>query len=249
MFVDLRAIIGMCCVIFLLLPAAAAAQAPTRENPAKTAAEQPAKRVLVWQLSSLGVDPEMADNLESFLRNSVSTLPGLTAISRVELDLALAKPHHEALRSCPGGPSCAAKMGRLVQAEVVVFGSIGRMGAAFSMNLVAVNPKTRRVIAKQRSNVSGSRDLLIPGVRLAVFALLAPERIKGALRIEVQLAGVAITVNGKKVGETPIAGVIEGLSPGMHKVELTKSGYAPFTKDVEIRAFETTRLKVELTSG
>ncbi len=231
---------SLVCLHMVLLHYHATAQA------ADNGAAQITRKVLVWQLSSLGVDPEMAHNLEGFLRNSVSTMPNMRVVSVVDLNLALSKPKNKALKSCTGGPQCAAKMGRLVGAEVVVFGSIGGMGTAFSLSLVAVDPKTAKVVAKKRANVSGSRDLLIPGVRLAAFGLLAPELIKGALRVDVQASAVSISIDGVKVAETPFSGVVEGIAPGKHKVELTKSGFAAFSDEVVIKPFETTRLKVEL---
>jgi hypothetical protein len=53
----------------------------------------------------------------------------------------------------------------------------------------------------------------------------------------------AVNVDGRAAGETPLARI--PLSPGQHSVVLTHPQYQPFTRRVEVRAGETTTLRMD----
>ena len=53
-----------------------------------------------------------------------------------------------------------------------------------------------------------------------------------------------VTVDGRRVGETPLARI--PLAPGSHGVVLTHPDYEPFTRKVDIRPGEVTRLPLRL---
>ncbi len=55
------------------------------------------------------------------------------------------------------------------------------------------------------------------------------------VRIKCQVAGAAVIVDGKAVGTTPLAKAIH-LQPGQHQVQVTKSGYAPYSLAVSVTA-------------
>lgn len=203
-------------------------------------------RVAVTRLDGLGLSQGVVENLAMLLRNSIATIPGFEVIAPAQIDIALRNPRNRAVASCGGGPDCMVKVGKLVGASRVVFGTIGALGQAYSLNLRLLDVGAGKELAREQANVSGNRDLLIPEVRLAAFKLLAPERIRGALRIEIDAEGVQVEVDGVDAGTTPLRAPIEGLSPGEHVVRLRRPGYAELQQTVVVRPFETTRLKVAL---
>jgi hypothetical protein len=57
----------------------------------------------------------------------------------------------------------------------------------------------------------------------------------GKLRIQCSTAGAEISVDGKSVGQAPIADLIWAM-PGKHQVTARQEGYAPAIEDVEVNA-------------
>ena len=202
------------------------------------------KKVAVLELSGLGTS-DITKNLEQYLRNSLATISGFQVISLVDVQMVLQDPKNRAVAACGGGPDCATKVGKLVGSDVVIIGSITGLGEAFSLNLRALDVQRNKELARYQANVSG-RDKLIPEVRLAAYRLVAPERIKGWLVVEIDVAGVGIEIDGTSVGTTPLAEPLANLAPGKHVVVIKRPGYVPFQQEFVIRPFEPTKLKIEL---
>lgn len=203
-------------------------------------------RVAVTRVEGLGLSQGVVDNLQMLLRNSIATMPGFEIIGPVQVDMALRNPRNRAVAECGGGSDCMVRVGKLVGADRLVFGTIGALGEAYSLNLRLLDVVAGKEIAREQANVSGNRDLLIPEVRLAAFRLVAPDRIRGALRVEIDVAGVEIEIDGVNAGVTPLTAPIEGLTPGAHVVRLRRPGYSELQQSFVIRPFETTRLRVTL---
>jgi hypothetical protein len=207
-------------------------------------------RVAVLELGALGMSSGMRKNLELLVTNSIATMPGYRVIPAVDIQMAMRDPRNKAVAECSGGPDCAVQIGRLVGADLVVFGTISTIGEAFSLDLRAMDAKRGRAKARQKSRISGTRDVLIPEVRLATYKLIAPDRIRGALLIEIDVEGVEIEIDGQRVGVTPLAKPVEDLTPGPHIVVLKRPGFSEFRREFEIKPFETAKLKLELgTAG
>ncbi len=217
--------------------------------PPALAQESPPERpvqVAVLELNALGLSTAMRKNLELLVRNSIATIPRHRVTPPIEVQMALQDPRHKAIAECGGGPECAVKVGRLVKADLVVFGTISTIGEAFSLNLRVMETRTGKETARQQSRISGNRDLLIPEVRLAAYKLVAPERIRGSLLIDIDVAGVEVEIDGKKIGVTPLSKPVEDLLPGPHVVVLKRPGFSEFQQEFVIKPFETARLKLEL---
>jgi len=142
---------------------------------------------------------------------------------------------------CGGGPECAIKIGKLVTADVVIIGSISGLGDTFSLNLRALDVARAKELARYKANVLG-RDKLIPEVRLAAYQLVAPERIKGWLVVDIETPGVGIEIDGTPAGTTPFKSPLDNLSPGRHVVIIKRPGYPPLTQEFVMRPFEPTEL-------
>lgn len=219
-----------------------AATAPVAEVPAR---KGPVK-VAVLELGALGLSSAMRKNLELLVSNSIATISGFKVIPGVDVQMAMQDPRNKAVAECGGGPECAVRVGRIIGADLVLFGTISTIGEAFSLNLRVVDVPSARETARQQSRISGNRDLLIPEVRLATYKLVAPEKIRGALLIEIDIAGVEVEIDGAKIGVTPLDRPIEDLTPGAHVVVLKRPGYSEFQQEFTIKPFETAKLKLEL---
>lgn len=244
-----------CCISVLLMAAAP----PTIKAPSPGKKSRPARsdrggrysatRVAVLELASLGLPEEMRRNLEILLNNSVRTMAGMQSISTLDVQMLLQNPKYTDLAACGGGPQCARRIGQAIGADVVVFGTLAGIGDSFSLNLRALIPATGQELGRQKVDVVGSRDVLIPAIRLAAFRLLAPEQVHGALMVDTNVDGVLIVVDGQSAGTTPLSKPIEHLSEGEHTVVVTREGYEPLTETLQIKPFETTRLRLQLRSS
>jgi len=206
------------------------------------------RKVLVGELTGLGLDERIVEAFQNYMQSSLQTIDGVTLVSRIDLDFALADKRNRRYRTCKGLPRtrCAVGRGELVGADVVVHGTITSLGEAFNVNLRAVGVKERRVLGKYSAAISGSRDQLIPKVRLAAFELIAPDKVLGSLFVETDVSGVAIEIDGKSVGTTPLDDPVTNLTPGKHVLVLRRPGFKEVRQEFTIEAFETARLKVEL---
>ncbi len=231
----------------LLVAALVLAQAkPPAAAPAAAPAQSDRTKVLVLELSGLGIRADLVKNLEQYLRSSIATIEGFQVIAQAELQIALSDPKNRAVKECGGGMGCAVQAAKLVGADVVVYGSISALGQAYSMNVRAVSAHDGKEMTRQQATLSGSRDLLIPETRLTAFRLIAPDKIRGWLLVDIDLAGVDVEVDGKPVGKTPLAKPIENLTPGEHVVVFKRPGYKPYQQEFTIKPFEPTRLKLTL---
>ncbi|MBN1945920.1 MAG: PEGA domain-containing protein [Bradymonadales bacterium] len=86
---------------------------------------------------------------------------------------------------------------------------------------------------------------LQPGQELSVDILLDQMVRHGTLRIETNVEGAAVTIEGEVVGTTPLDEPIR-LRTGLHLVTFTKEGYHDWTRRVEIEADREVLLQVEM---
>ena len=77
--------------------------------------------------------------------------------------------------------------------------------------------------------------------------LTAPSPIYGSLRIVSQPLMASVKVDGRAVGETP--STLSKVLVGKHTIEITKSGYAPYKKDITITEGQTANLNATLTKA
>lgn len=201
-------------------------------------------KVAVLDLASLGIGNDIVASLQTYLRHSIATIETVDLISPVDIQIALRKD--KTVGECGGGPKCAVMVGKLVRADVVVFGSVGGVGDTFNLNLRALDVATGDEVARQQTSLSGTRHQLIPEMRLAAFGLIAPERITGSLMVEIDVEGVEVEIDGQVVGVTPLAAAIKNLKPGPHLVVLRRPGYSQFQQEFEIEPFGTARIKLDL---
>lgn len=99
--------------------------------------------------------------------------------------------------------------------------------AAFGVYLVLDKDNTDGpTVAKADSSTAGENGTATPPV---------PGTARGALTIQTTPASVSVTVDGKPfAGESPF--IVSDLSPGPHKLTITKDGYMPVAKAVEVGA-------------
>ncbi|MBA2538207.1 MAG: PEGA domain-containing protein [Deltaproteobacteria bacterium] len=206
------------------------------------------QKIAVWRFDALGIEPELVGRLETLFKLELERLMKTPLPTRNEINRATTV----ADRECTGEDKCLAAIGKKVNVDVVVTGTVGSLGDSYILNIKAVDTATAKTLQKiQTDPLRGSPDDLIESVRVAAYRLLAPAQLHGALQIQSDLVGAAVELDGKAVGKTPLPnlGVLSKLTLGKHKLEVSAPGYAPFEEEVDVRFQKVSQVVVRLIAS
>lgn len=203
--------------------------------------------VAVLDLQHAPEDDALANALVTIVTSEVSARSELRAVSRSELQAVVNHQAEQALLGCDS-VKCAADIATLVEADLVITGSVEKVGAAYVVALTLIDPTVpevkERVEATWRSNpeeivllVRPYVDRLFGGANAASYVgaldVLAPD-------------GAQLFVDGKDVGIAPLGHPITDLSIGVHTLEVAQPGFVTDTRDLVITRGDTTVTRVEL---
>ena len=139
--------------------------------------------------------------LETLFRLELGRLDRVPLQSRRGIDAKLSP----AEQACAGDDKCLTAVGKRLGVDYVVTGTVGSLGDNYVLNIKAVDVATGKSQRIQSPPLKGTPDELIEGVRVAAYSLLAPDQLHGALQIQSDPIGAAVTLDGKLVGKTPLA--------------------------------------------
>ena len=202
------------------------------------------KKIAVWRFDALGIDPEIVQRLETLFRMELDRLDKVPQPSRRDIERTVTS----AEQNCTGEEKCLQSIGKRLGVEYVVTGTVGSLGDNYVLNIKVVDVASGRSQRIQSDPLRGSPDELIEGVRVAAYRLLAPQQIHGALQIQSDLIGAAVTLDGKSLGKTPLAsgGVVAKLPLGTHRLRVEAPGYDPFDSDVDVHFQKVSPVVVRL---
>jgi hypothetical protein len=206
------------------------------------------QRIAVWRLDALGIEAELVARLETLFRSELDRLAKSPLPSRREMDRAVGKDR--TLRDCTGEDKCLTTIGEKVGVDVMVTGSVAALGESYILDIKAVDVKSGKQLRRIATDpLRGSPDELIEGVRVAAYSLLAPDQLYGSIVVLSDLVGASVSLDGKKVGPTPLPGPIAKQSLGKHRLKVEAKGYQPFDEEVEVRFQKSTRVVVRLATA
>jgi PEGA domain len=204
------------------------------------------KKIAVWRFDALGIDAEIVQRLETLFRLELDRLDKVPLPTRRDIEAKLTS----AEQGCTGEEKCLTAIGKRLNVDYVITGTVGSLGDNYVLNIKAVEVATGKSQKIQSPPLKGTPDELIEGVRVAAYSLLAPDQLHGSLQIQSDLVGANVVLDGKEIGHTPLAnqGVIGKLALGKHKlhVEAAKKDYAPFDDDVEVHFQKVSPVVVRL---
>jgi len=233
-----RGAIALVVAVVFAIARPALAQSPP------AAPRAPALRIAVLGFDALGMDDRKVARLETLFRMELERLAGAPTPSRRDIARALKGTR---LAGCTGENPCLAAIGKRLGVELVVSGNVASLGDSYIVNIKVVNATTGVELRRIASDpLRGNPDELIDSVRVAAYRLLAPERLRGAVSVLADIAGAEVLLDGRRVGKTPLARPITGLSLGPHRLEVAAAGYSRFADQVRVRFQKTTRVVVSL---
>lgn len=188
---------------------------------------------------------KIAAALTTVLNADLGSRDGLRTISRNEVKSVI---EHQATSQLLGCESvgCAADLAKLLDAELVVAGSVEVIENAHVMSVSLIDPTIPRVLGREELAWRGDPDEMITVVGPIVDRLLAGARA-GVLQGTVEVFapdGAAIIVDGIQVGLSPLSPV--PTSVGVHQLLVTKDGYEPATHNVAVGVGVNTIVRTQL---
>jgi len=202
-----------------------------------------AKRLALFRLDPLGIDAQVVAKLEGLLRLELGRLEQTAVPSGA--DVAALLKRQPALQKCTAAVACLSSVGRQLHVDLVIGGNVGGLAGAYVLNLKLVDATRRKEVRRIQETIGGRPDELIEAVRVAAYRLVAPERLRGALRLLATVAGAQVAFDGRIIGKTPLP-LIPGLAVGNHVVRVSKEGYAEVVQPVEIPFQKTAEVVVRM---
>jgi len=219
---------------------------------ADEAVAAPPKLVAVLDLKATPGAEAAATALTTMLVAEVAAVEGHKAISRNEIKSILAHSADAQLAGC-NEARCAADVAHLVNADVLVAGTVDKVGGATVVSLSLIDAGATdattgpAVLGRQEAAFRGPDDQLLTLARPLIQRLFdGPNagKHRGSLELFAE-EGAGVFVDGKDVGKTPLPS-LKDLPTGVHSVAFSKDGRVSQNFDVVIARNEPTVIRVEL---
>ena len=209
-------------LLLLGLPGAA----PAAAAPADAARRQ---KVAVLELRAIGVAKGDADLLSEVAATEASRFASLEVIGQSEVAALLGLERQKQLLGCKEDWACMAEIGGALGADLVLIGTIGKIGDLRRVDLRVVDVRRVRVLGRTGETLEGKVDLLVGAVQRGVRELLGP--IAGAATPGPS-AVAALPAVAAAAAPAPALGTPAGSTP------YPRPGFVPRQRAVTIRAGE-----------
>ncbi|MGC4113803.1 MAG: hypothetical protein QM765_03915 [Myxococcales bacterium] len=130
------------------------------------------KRLVLTELKSTGVKPELVRTLTDVLLESLRARSGMKVMGRTEVEVILEHEGQRQLLGCTD-QGCEADLGAALKADYLCSGSLGLVGTTYLVNLALTEVKTARVSARASSTAMAAGEL-VAAVQRAAEDLVAP---------------------------------------------------------------------------
>ena len=193
--------------------------------------------VLVLGMRSIEGDDELANALTDQLRGASRQVEGWqvsqTAVSMAQMGLAHGCDEIDA--------ACLAEIAQGLQVERVIFGTIRRTSARadhdYAVMLSLFDAQTgdiaRQIDDVITQNATDAQALSIAAQRM--LERLLSIATGGAISVPANVSDAEVTINGQPVGQTRDGALrVEGLEPGLYRIEIKKPGYATHMSTVAV---------------
>ena len=144
---------------------------------------------------------------------------------------------------------CAVEVGAALGAQLIIIGSISKVGTIFSVNARMLDVETSRILKSINYDQMGNIGLLLTkGMREAAAKLLnvvvkpaAPSI--GTVSFTSEYQGVDIFVNEEQIGSVPL---LKNYTVGVYEFSASKLNYETYEGEFEIRTNDTTEVFIKL---
>ncbi len=145
---------------------------------------------------------------------------------------------------------CAVEAGRLLGVEKMVTGNIAKLGDTYYISVTVTNVETGEVERMADEKCRGEIEQLFDAIGRIVGKITgvtpevpAPAAAPGVLKVSGEPANAQISLDGSTLGPSPQE--IE-VTPGTHKIEVSKSGYKSYTRELQLAEGESHSISYSL---
>ena len=160
------------------------------------------KLIILDLVPGEGVDPTVAISLSSTLTVELERRAVFEVVSSRDIAAALGLERQRQLLGCGDGTSCVAELSGAFGAQLVLSGTLVRMGDAFALNLQTTDSKTMKSIGRSVRIAKQLSDLAptLPFAVAEATGLPAPPEPSRVAPLMLIGAGAAAVVGGAVVG-------------------------------------------------
>ena len=194
-----------------------------------------------------GAPAGVANAITDALRQRVSASKGFRLVPGKDL------MEVKLVFSCPDeAPSCMAQAAKSLGADKLVFGSVKKAADGYLVTLKMLDAAKGRVDAWVAEQI-GRSQATAPGIRGPVqkwFATLSGAGSSGSIRVTADIVGASVLLDGLPVGVTgndPLE--LGGIATGRHDIVISKPGYEPVRKNVDVVGGEVASVEAVLGSA
>jgi TolB-like protein len=216
-------------------------------GPVPAFAEKKSK-IAVMSLKAVKVDPGLASNLTSMLTSDLAEMGKFSVMSEEDIKSIMQYESNRVKMGCSEEMTCLAEIGGALGVDLIVTGSLGKVGDTFIINLQLMNIKSVQVEARVSQTVKGQEDELINAIKKLAEKLLKgveAAREPAGIKLQSNVNGATVIMDGRELGTTPLAPIMD-IVPGKHTLKVSKDGYMPWESTIDLSAGETTTLSSNL---
>ncbi|MBN2359049.1 MAG: PEGA domain-containing protein [Deltaproteobacteria bacterium] len=208
-------------------------------------AETP-QRVVVLDLKVEGdANPAVGTQLTARVAELIARRPEVSVVAPDEVRAMLANEANKQRAGC-GEASCLAEIAGALGAELLVSGSVGKIGDAWSVSLSAIDAKQVRTVNRVSATWRGESIALLELAEPLIVRLLADEHepLTGSLELSGLASGSRILIDGQVRGTAP-AGQLGDIPIGSHRLQISAEGYQAIDQDFIVRQGQITSLALQ----
>lgn len=136
-------------------------------TPATTTASPPPKRVYVMPAKAMGVTPVQAEKVTTFVVEALVRREGYSVFTEADVRKLLSDEMLKVARACDQ-EGCSADVGRALNADMLMTGSLGMVGRRFVVTLSAVDVKTATVVGTANAQADTFTEVALQARKLAL---------------------------------------------------------------------------------
>jgi len=144
------------------------------EPPSASAAPTARQRLMVPRLHHAEELKDLADALTEVELTEAARFQRLTVLGESDLAALLGNERRQQMLGCGEDSSCMAELAGAAGADLLLVGSLSRLGSATRLDLKLLDVHKAQVLGRSGETVSGSSDQAIAAIQHAVVALLRP---------------------------------------------------------------------------
>ena len=245
-------------------PAPSSSAAPAATSTPADATPQPAApapsvlpaptrpRLLVIELVDKGAGPEITNAIsQAVAGQAIQSFTLGEVITQQQIKVALDAASAQALLGCES-EQCMTDIGKTVEANTILGGSVAKVGDDVLITLLAVNARDGARVGQKQQKVPVSRDLYYYAARQLTSFVLTGRSADPRVPVEVKLGAddvgdATFIVDGKEVGVGNSTKV--DLDPGSHEIRVRMGGKAEWKTLVSVEEATPVRLVADLVDS